>query len=290
MDTLNIIGCGRTGRTLGRLFSSRGIFNIGYAMTRSQATAKAACSFMGAGAAVTSLSEIGPAEAYLLGVPDDVIAETAELLAGSGLLRPGDVVFHCSGSAASDLLESCRTHGALTASVHPVKSLADPARAVQAFGGTYCGFEGNSRAVEKLKEVFRRIGAIPFDVASEGKMLYHAGAVIACNYLTVLVEVALMCYESAGMERDTALKVLGPLVRNTVENNLALGPVAALTGPVARGDHKLVAAQHQALNDMNPDVGEMYRVLGQFALELAATQGSIAPDALAALQNLLETK
>ena len=286
MDTLNIIGAGRAGRTLGRLFAIRQTFAVGDILTRSYEHSADAAAFIGAGRPANGLDEVRPAQVWLLGVPDDAVAEVARSIAEAGLVRQGDIAFHCSGSATSGVLEPLRSRGALIASVHPVKSLADPARAAQAFGGTYCGFEGDPAAIGKLKDAFRQIGAIPFDVSSETKMLYHAGAVIACNCLTALLEVALQCYEAAGMDRATALKVVAPLVRNTVENNLTLGPARALTGPVARGDQHLVAEQYDAVREWDEDAGDVYRALGRIAVDLARAQGSAPFDSIEALDRL----
>jgi predicted short-subunit dehydrogenase-like oxidoreductase (DUF2520 family) len=55
----------------------------------------------------------------------------------------GSVVFHCSGALASDRLQAVRAAGGAVASVHPIRSFADPQAVAQAFAGTYCGMEGD---------------------------------------------------------------------------------------------------------------------------------------------------
>ena len=48
-----------------------------------------------------------------------------------------------------------------------------------------------------------------------------------------------------------------------------MGPAAALTGPAARGDTALIAAQAQALQDWDPLVADAYRALSTLATRLA---------------------
>ena len=60
-----------------------------------------------------------------------------------------------------------------------------------------------------------------------------------------------------------------PLLRGAVAN-LELGPAAALTGPVRRGDVRTIRAHLAALG---PDDRELYRWLGLAALQLAREAG-----------------
>ena len=74
------------------------------------------------------------------------------------------------------------------------------------------------------------------------------------------------------------LEAFGPLVRSLVEHALALGPEAALTGPVARGDVATVAAH---LDAIPADEHATYRALATEAERLSARHD-------AALRALLE--
>ena len=59
-------------------------------------------------------------------------------------------------------------------------------------------------------------------------------------------------------------------MRQTVENWAALGPQAALTGPVARGDELTVARQRRAIQDAAPDLLPLFDVLVEQTREVAA--------------------
>ncbi|MEZ4599473.1 MAG: Rossmann-like and DUF2520 domain-containing protein [Syntrophotaleaceae bacterium] len=287
MKKLNIIGCGHVGRTLGRLWHRETVFSLGDILNRTEESGSEAACFIGAGRAVGELESMGPADLFLIGTPDDRIAASCERLAGSGLLRPGDLVFHCSGALPSTALVSARQAGAFIGSVHPVKSFAAPEVSVESFAGTFCGWEGDEGALRILRPAFEQIGGKTFTIDPRFKTLYHAAAVMVCNYLTALIEIGAQTYVKAGLERETAMQVMEPIVRGTVENIFASGTVRALTGPIARGDHATVSGQLAALSDWNPRLAEIYRDLGATALELSHLQGTASPEALASLAELL---
>lgn len=285
--SLNIVGCGKVGRTLGRLGALSGAWQVRCVLNRSLPSAVQAVRFIGSGRPIESLSQMEPAELVMISAADEAIPECGRQLAETGLLGEGTIVFHCSGALPSAVLEPARRPGVSIASLHPIKSFADPAAAVESFAGTFCALEGDRRACEVLGDVFRRLGAVPLAIDARQKTLYHAGTVMVCNYLVALVESGLRCFEKSGIGRDTAMRVLAPLVRETVDNIFALGPVRALTGPIARGDASVVAQQHDALGQWDETIRLVYRALGLVALELSAAQGRASGEALETIRNLL---
>jgi predicted short-subunit dehydrogenase-like oxidoreductase (DUF2520 family) len=64
--------------------------------------------------------------------------------------------------------------------------------------------------------------------------------------------------------------MLAPLVRQTVDNWAALGPQAALTGPVARGDEVTIARQRKAIAAAAPDLLPLFDALVEQTREVAA--------------------
>jgi predicted short-subunit dehydrogenase-like oxidoreductase (DUF2520 family) len=288
MKSLNVIGAGRVGRTLARLWRASDAFTIQDVLDRTPHGGRSATAFIGAGRAVESLEAMRAADVWMLTPPDARIVHSCEALAASGLLRAGDVVFHCSGSLASAELASAARCSAAVASVHPLKSFADAAEAARTFPGTHCAAEGDGAALVVLRPAFERLGGCVSEIAPEHKVLYHAASVIVCNYLVALLEAGLRCYEQAGLRRDTATAMMEPLVRETVDNVFRLGTAQALTGPIARGDDAVVARHLAALGAWDAEAGELYRRLGAVTLELARARGEVSPEALARLSALLK--
>ena len=265
---LNIIGAGKVGRVLGRLFAASGSFAVQDVLTRSQDSAFDAVRFMGAGQAVDGIARMGRADAWMLAVSDDQIETAcAQLAAVPGLA--GAVVFHCSGAKSSSALEAAARAGALTASLHPIRSFADPDQVAQHFSGTFCGVEGDARALDMLSGALSAIGgrAVPIDAAA--KTVYHAASVFASNYLVTLLDAALRAYQAAGISEDVARQLAAPLASETLAYVIRLGAVPALTGPIARGDVDTVARQQAALDAWDGPSGELYRALALATTALA---------------------
>lgn len=288
VKTLNIIGSGRVGRTLAALWTEKHGLVVQDVLGGTPHSARSAVAFIGAGRAVNWLEEMRQADVWMLTPPDGRIVHCCENLAQSGLLRKGDIVFHCSGALASSELKPAVAAGASVASVHPLKSFAEPQDAVRTFTGTYCAAEGDRAALGVLQPAFEHIGARVSAIDPRFKILYHAASVLVCNDLTALFEAGLRAYEKSGLARETALVMMEPLVRETVDNVFRLGPAKALTGPVARGDDAVVAHQLEALSAWDARVTAIYRTLGAVALDLARARGEADAGALERLRVLLD--
>jgi predicted short-subunit dehydrogenase-like oxidoreductase (DUF2520 family) len=267
--SLNLIGPGRVGRTLARLWQDAGLVRLGAVVGRDAGRSREACAFIGGGTPCAIDAPLPAAELTLIATPDDALAPAAAALAASAPIRPGDVVFHCSGALPAAVLAPLRARGALVASLHPLKSFAAPAAAIADFAGTFVAAEGDAGALALVGPLFDAIGARRFALQAEHKILYHSAAVLACNHLVALMEAALRCMEGAGVARDTGWAALQPLVAGTLANLGRIGTAGALTGPVARGDRATVTAEIAATSALDADVGEAYRVLSLIALQLA---------------------
>jgi predicted short-subunit dehydrogenase-like oxidoreductase (DUF2520 family) len=91
----------------------------------------------------------------------------------------------------------------------------------------------------------------PFEIRDESRILYHAGAVIASNYLVTLYRSASRLLQTAGAPPEALI----PLMRRTIDNGFEL------TGPIARGDWATVQAHLDEISLRAPELEAMYRVL-----------------------------
>ncbi len=261
--TISIIGCGKVGQTLGRLWQTNHVVKIQGILNRSAASGTAALAFIGAGTVANNYADLRPADIFLIATPDDQIAACCEALVNAKCLAKDNIVFHCSGALSSSILQVASAHGAAIASIHPIRSFAVPEKIIGDFAGTYCSIEGDQHALDSLTLLFNAIGAQLVTIKSEDKVLYHAAAVFASNYLVTLIDTAVQTYRQAGITQDVALKMMGPLVRETIENALAIGTQNALTGPIARGDAATVVTQYRAVKRWDKRYGELYKQLGK---------------------------
>jgi len=273
MPRLDIIGCGQLGRTLARLWHRTGTFEIGRILNRTPESTAEAVRFIGAGLVARELADLEGAAVTLIATPDDEIAAVCTALTQSGCVKPGQIVFHCSGALPAAILEAAARQGAAIASVHPIRSFADPEQAAARFAGTWCGAEGDRAALDMLEPAFQAVGAHIVAIDPAYKTIYHGAAVFASNYLVSVLELALQAYGQAGVPRATALQLIAPLVRGTIDNVLAQGTAEALSGPIARADTATVLRQYRALKSWNRDAARAYRILAKPAVSLARRRG-----------------
>lgn len=230
--TLHIVGCGRAGRSLARLWADRGTFSIGQVANRSLESGRSAVEFIGQGRAVERLGEMDAADWLMLAAPDGRLEEIAADL-GARLKSPPALAFHVSGAEAAGVL---RPLGCPAASVHPVCPFSDPGRALDTFAGSFALGEGDEDALDRVLAAFAAIGAETMRFRPVDKRRYHAATIAASNFLNVLDDLALRLAESAGLAPEKALKVIVALQRAGLANIERAGPVQALTGPIERGD------------------------------------------------------
>jgi predicted short-subunit dehydrogenase-like oxidoreductase (DUF2520 family) len=266
--TLNIIGAGKVGQVLAQQFQRHHIFAVQDVLNRSVASAQTACDFIGAGTAVNQITDMRPADVYMITVADDQIHTCSQQLKQHHLLQPSTIVFHCSG--ALDSGELGISHGA--ASLHPMRSFADPERVAAGFAGTICSLEGDATAVRVLTHALHQIEAEVLPIKTQSKTLYHAAGVFTSNYLVTLMDAALQTFEAAGISPEMARKMAQPMAQETFNNIFRIGAQRALTGPIARGDHKTVARHQQALAAWDSGMADLYNQLATATQKLKQRQ------------------
>lgn len=269
MVSINLIGGGRVGQTLGRLMAQSGHYQVQDVLTRHAASASAAVAFIGAGRSAQQLRDLSAADLWLLAVPDGQIAPVASALARLDVAQTPALALHCSGALSAAELSPLKDKGWQVASAHCLLSFAQPATALAQFAGTPCALEGDAQALAELRVLFTRLGAQCFDLATADKLLYHAGAVFATNFLPVLQDLAEQLWQHSGMPPALAGHMRATLLNNAVNNIVKLGPQGALTGPAARGDAALVAAQGEAVLRWDVQAGLAYQALSRLASQLA---------------------
>lgn len=194
----------------------------------------------------------------LLCVPDAAVGATAAGLVPS----PTRVVAHCAGSLGLDVLAG----HPLAASVHPLVALPDQVTGARRLEGAWFAVAGTpAAAAGTAAEVVAAMGGRMVAVADRDRVRYHAAAVVASNHMVALLGQVQRIAATAGVPLEAYLD----LVRATVDNVADLGPVAALTGPVSRGDWGTVARHLDALP---PDECGAYLAMAREAARLAGRE------------------
>lgn len=288
--SLNIIGCGKVGRVLGTLLERSGRVASVSIVNRTPESGNTAATYFVSARVESSIESLPEANVWMIATPDAAVQHVVRTLGQSPQVMTGSVVFHVSGALDSAILEPLRDKGALLGSIHPVRSIAHPELAAGMFEGTACAVEGDRDAVAILRPLISAIGGRPFDISRDAKLLCHAGHVFASNYVVTVLDVARRLYRAAGIPDEVVDSFLPPIVRGTLENVIALGSTAALTGPVVRGEAQLVGQQLDAIMALDPEIAETYHSLAMRALEIAEQRSDVRPDLLRVLRSALEAR
>ena len=182
-------------------------------------------------------------ELTILCVPDRAIAEV------SGRIEPGQWICHVSGATPLAALDPHTKRF----SVHPLQTLVKwrgPEQLDGAFGAVTAE---SDEARERGFWLARTLGLEPFELADEGRALYHAGAMFASGYLVTLHQAASSLVELAGAPPEA----LVPLMRRTIENGFEL------TGPISRGDWATMERHLEAIRERKPELEPLYKALAE---------------------------
>lgn len=219
----------------------------------------------------------------LVATPDAAIEAAAAQLAATAAVEARHTVLHLSGLRDRSALEPLAATGAALGSFHPLQTIADSRTAPDRLRGAFAGIEGDARAVAQGEAMALLLGMRPVRVPSAGKVDYHLGATFAANYAAALLGKAEELAIRAGIEPAVAGELYRPLLAGAAGNLVALGPVAALTGAIRRGDLATVGAHLEALSGRDR---RLYCDLGLVALRLAR-QAGLAPAVADQLEALL---
>jgi predicted short-subunit dehydrogenase-like oxidoreductase (DUF2520 family) len=176
-------------------------------------------------------------------------------------------VGHTSGATPLSALAHA---GVAAFGLHPLQTVAHPEVRFEGVGAAVAG--STPEALAFAGALAERLGMTPFEIDDDGRAAYHAAASVASNFLVTLQAAAETIAGGAGLEPEQARALFGPLVRQTVENIAELGPEAALTGPVVRGDEATVAAQRAAVEEAAPELVDLFDELVRRTRELAGQQ------------------
>ena len=247
---------------------------------RTRAHAEAAAAFIGPTVRVVELAELPHlTDRVLIAVADSGIGSVAEALAAAGMrsaATPG-LALHTCGAKGPEALAPLQAAGIACGVLHPLQTIAPSADGARSLVGSTFAVAGDAAACAWAEQLVERMRGRVVEIAADHLSVYHAGAVMASNALVGVMDAALVLLAHAGVERREALTALGPLARASLENTLAHGPAAALTGPVVRGDSATVAAHLVAMREVPPSVRALYDAAARHLLEIAKERG--LPDA-----------
>lgn len=218
----------------------------------------------------------------LIAVSDDAITPVVADLAACMADSAAPFILHLSGRSGAALLAPLQQHGALTAAVHPAMTFTgDPVQEVaRMVGATFVITADNGEAVAAARDMVARLGGVAEQVGERQRALYHAALCHAANHLVTLIAGSRDALAAAGVADPAAL--LGPLVRAALDNSLDRG-MAALSGPLLRGDAESIGRHLTALAADQPQLMPAYRAMAGATLDALEQHGGAVPTVLRTL-------
>jgi predicted short-subunit dehydrogenase-like oxidoreductase (DUF2520 family) len=158
---------------------------------------------------------------------------------------------------------------------HPLQTFANVRQAIQNMPGSTFALEAEEPLLTTLKDMATALGGHWIELKASDKVVYHASAVIACNYMVTLVKLATDLWQTFDIPRHQATQALLPLIRGTIHNIDTVGIPQCLTGPIARGDTGTIKKHLHALQKVAPSLLSTYRELGLQTIPIALAKGRI---------------
>ena len=284
MLKLGFIGAGTVGTILSVKLSSKG-YQVVAVSSRSQTSAiNLAQAISGCRAFNNNQDVADTAELIFITTPDDAIAPVASQIRW----HTGQSVVHCSGADSTDILEPARKLGAQVGVFHPLQTFASVSQAIENIPGSAFALEAEEPLLNILKEMASVLDGHWVELKAGDKVIYHAAAVIACNYMVTLVKLASDLWQTFNVSPHQATQALLPLLRGTINNIDTVGIPQCLTGPIARGDTGTVKKHLKALQEKAPAILSTYRELGLQTIPVALAKGRINQDKAEELEAILK--
>ena len=197
--------------------------------------------------------------AVILTVPDRAIADVSHALSERGDAPGSCAVLHCSGVLGADPLAPLHARGYSVGTLHPLRAIPNATVGPDRLLGAFFALSGDPDALFVGRRLVSLLGGRSIAVPTTRRPLYHAAAVLASNYVVLLLHEATRLLEQAGADREDAEQALTTLAIGALENAKELGVDRALTGPLLRGDVETIALH---LRTLEPADARLYSALG----------------------------
>jgi predicted short-subunit dehydrogenase-like oxidoreductase (DUF2520 family) len=283
MLKLGFIGAGTVGTALAVRLSGLG-YPVVAVSSRSRTSAQKLAQAVKDCRVFDSQGVADAAELVFITTPDDAIAQVASQIKW----HKGQGVVHCSGADSAVILKPAKELGAEVGVFHPLQTFASVKQAVENIPGSTFALEAGEPLLGTLKEMATALGGSWVELKAGDKVLYHAAAVIACNYMVTLIKLATDLWQTFDVPPQKATQALLPLLRGTIHNIETVGIPQCLTGPIARGDAGTIKKHLDALEQTAPHLVATYRELGLQTIPIAVAKGRIDKNQAEELRVILQ--
>jgi predicted short-subunit dehydrogenase-like oxidoreductase (DUF2520 family) len=266
---VSIIGSGKVGSVLGKRLKDKN-YEIVSIIGRTESSIKRCADFLGCKNYSTSIKDISSdTNLLLISAPDNTIEKVGiDLSKIKNLKFRSLAAFHTSGALSSKELYSLKLKGAKTFSIHPFQTFASISSVLTNMDGVYYGIEGKKSDLGIAKKIVKDLGGNPVIIPLELKPLYHIAGVFSSNYLISFIQNIYLIFKKLKINPEKYNSILQPIISQTLNNLDNLYPIDALTGPIVRGDSKIIDVHLKMISKKLPLLMRFYISMGIETLEL----------------------
>lgn len=191
------------------------------------------------------------ADVFIISVADDAIEEVVR-----EIVIPEDAILaHTSGSIPLSILGYAATPN--IGVFYPLQTFTKTSRTK--FDDIPILIEGdNTFTTQTLGKIATLLSGNVQQVSSVQRQHIHLAAVFACNFTNWMLKQSQDIMDNAGLD----FKLLQPLIAQTINNSLEIGPISSQTGPAKRSDME-VLDKHMDMLASKEDMQELYRLISQ---------------------------
>lgn len=192
---------------------------------------------------------------FIMAVSDDAIEEITEEIR----LPEDSILIHTSGSRPLSILTNSFTQN--IGVLYPLQTFTKGKKidisAVPFF------VEGENKETENLiREMAKVLSKNVYILPSDQRAVLHLAAVFASNFTNHMLSIAEDITRNSKLDYDW----LKPLIVETINKSLDIGPGKAQTGPAKRHDLEILDKHFDYLNP-DKSLQEIYRIISQHILD-----------------------
>ena len=192
---------------------------------------------------------------FIICVPDDAIEEVVQ-----EIVLPDDATLvHTSGSQPISVLEYAATY--TTGVFYPLQTFSKEQKIN--FQDVPIFIESEDKATEKmLMNMGKAISKKVQKISSSERRALHIAAVFASNFTNHMITLA----SEIMKDNDLNFEWLKPLIAETINKSLTLGPSKSQTGPAKRGDLEILD-KHLEFLKKDKAIARIYKEVTQHILD-----------------------
>jgi predicted short-subunit dehydrogenase-like oxidoreductase (DUF2520 family) len=191
-------------------------------------------------------SQLG--DIVILTVKDDALS-----LLDTSLRLPGRIVLHTSGSVGMDSISHISEYIGVFYPMERVIKFKDP----DLISVPLCIEANSSALLTEINSLASKLSTQVYSITSEQRKKLHLAAVFVSNFTTYMLSVGSDLVKKYGLPEN----ILDSLVATTLEGLTTQNAIERQTGPAKRGDIKVVWDHIHQLENDQPELAEIYKLI-----------------------------